>query len=136
VLCYCGVALPKLIDALGRACGGTRTEGSMTRSGAFGPYRVEQAAFIKAITAQTNLSLFDVDVTRMQGQFAGLEAKGIEDIVNAILVAGLFYLEVDAATEARSDVDARARRRWRRVFVADLKGSLPARPSWLGLAVA
>jgi hypothetical protein len=52
-----------------------------------GPNRVERAAFIKAITAQTNLSLFDVDVTRMQGQFAGLEAKDIEDIVNAILVA-------------------------------------------------
>jgi hypothetical protein len=54
---------------------------------ATGPTRVERAAFIKALTAQTNLSLFDVDVTRMQGQFAGLEAKDIEDIVNSILVA-------------------------------------------------
>jgi hypothetical protein len=52
-----------------------------------GPNRVEPAAFITAITAQTNLSLFDVDVTRMQGQLACLEAKDIEDIVNAILVA-------------------------------------------------
>jgi hypothetical protein len=52
-----------------------------------GPNRVERAAFIKAITAQTNLSLFDVDVTRMQGQFAGLEAKDIEDIVSSIIVA-------------------------------------------------
>lgn len=51
-----------------------------------GPNRVERSAFIKAITAQTNLSLFDVDVTRMQGQFAGLEAKDIEDIVSAIIV--------------------------------------------------
>ncbi len=51
-----------------------------------GPNRVERAAFIKAITAQTNLSLFDVDVTRMQGQFAGLEAKDIQDIINAIMV--------------------------------------------------
>jgi hypothetical protein len=50
-----------------------------------GPDRVERAAFIKAVTAQTNLSLFDVDVTRMQGQFAGLEAKDIEDIVSAII---------------------------------------------------
>jgi hypothetical protein len=48
---------------------------------------VERAAFIKAVTAQTNLSLFDVDVTRMQGQFAGLEAKDIEDIVSAIIIA-------------------------------------------------
>lgn len=51
-----------------------------------GPTRLERAAFIKAVTAQTNLSLFDVDVTRMQGQFAGLEAKDIEDIVNAIII--------------------------------------------------
>lgn len=51
-----------------------------------GPNRVERAAFIKAVTAQTNLSLFDVDVTRMQGQFAGLEAKDIQDIVNAIIL--------------------------------------------------
>lgn len=52
-----------------------------------GPTRLERAAFIKALTAQTNLSLFDVDVTRMQGQFAGLEAKDIEDITNAIMLA-------------------------------------------------
>ncbi|MBM7045434.1 hypothetical protein [Rhizobium lusitanum] len=51
-----------------------------------GPTRVERAAFIKALTAQTNLSLFDVDVTRMQGQFASVEAKDIEDIVSAILI--------------------------------------------------
>lgn len=50
------------------------------------PTRVERAAFIKAITAQTNLSLFDVDVTRMQNQFAGLEAKDIEDITSAIML--------------------------------------------------
>lgn len=52
-----------------------------------GPNRVERAAFIKALTAQTNVSLFDVDVTRMQGQFAGLEAKDIQDIVSAIMIA-------------------------------------------------
>jgi hypothetical protein len=51
------------------------------------PTRVERAAFIKALTAQTNFSLFDIDVTRMQGQFASLEAKDIEDITNAILMA-------------------------------------------------
>jgi hypothetical protein len=41
---------------------------------------------IKAITAQTNFGLFDVDVTRMQGQFAYLEAKDIEDITSGIIV--------------------------------------------------
>jgi hypothetical protein len=50
-----------------------------------GPTRIENAAFIKALTAQTNLSLFDVDVTRQQGQFAYLEAKDIQDAVNAIV---------------------------------------------------
>jgi hypothetical protein len=48
--------------------------------------RQERSAFVKAIVAQSNLTLFDVDVTRMQGQFAGLEAKDIEDIMSAIIV--------------------------------------------------
>src|SRR5690348_14826993 len=52
---------------------------------ATGPTRQENAAFIKAITVQTNLSLFDVDVTKQQGQFAYLESKDIEDAVNAIV---------------------------------------------------
>lgn len=51
-----------------------------------GPSRVERGAYIKAITNQTNLSLFDVDVTRQQGQFAYVEAKDIEDIINSIVV--------------------------------------------------
>lgn len=55
-------------------------------SSASGPTRVERYAPIKASVAQTNLSLFDVDVTRQQGQFAYLEAKDIEDITNAIQV--------------------------------------------------
>ena len=50
-----------------------------------GPTRVENAAFIKAHTTQTNLSLIDVDVTRQQGEFAYLEAKDIEDSVSAIV---------------------------------------------------
>jgi hypothetical protein len=53
---------------------------------ASGPQRVERSAYIKAITNQTNLSLFDVDVTRQQGQFAFVEAKDIEDIINSIVV--------------------------------------------------
>jgi hypothetical protein len=51
---------------------------------ASGPTRLENAAFIKAITAQTNLSLFDVNVTQQQGKFAYLESKDITDSVNAI----------------------------------------------------
>lgn len=52
---------------------------------ATGPTRVENAAFIKAVTVQTNLSLFDVDVTKQQGQYAYLESKDIQDAVNAIV---------------------------------------------------
>jgi len=52
---------------------------------ATGPTRVEQAAFIKSMTAQSNLSLFDVDVTKQQGQFASLEQKDITDVVNSIV---------------------------------------------------
>ena len=51
-----------------------------------GPTRVERPAMIKAITNQTNMSLFDVDVTRQQGQFAYLEAKDIQDAINAVVV--------------------------------------------------
>lgn len=51
---------------------------------ASGPLRFERTAFVKAISAQTNLSLFDVDVTRQQGQFAYVEAKDIADIAKAI----------------------------------------------------
>jgi hypothetical protein len=53
---------------------------------ATGPTRVERAAMIKAITAQTNLSLFDVEVTRQQGQFAYVESKDIQDILSSIVV--------------------------------------------------
>jgi hypothetical protein len=52
-----------------------------------GPQRVERSAYIKAITNQTNLSLFDVEVTRQQGQFSYVEAKDIQDIINSIVVA-------------------------------------------------
>jgi hypothetical protein len=50
------------------------------------PTRTERAAMIKAITAQTNVGLFDVDVTRMQGQFAQVEAQDIADITSAVIV--------------------------------------------------
>ena len=50
------------------------------------PTRNEDAVYIKAIAGQTNFGLFDVDVTRMQGQFAYVEAKDIEDITSGIIV--------------------------------------------------
>lgn len=50
------------------------------------PTRVERSAPIKALTNQTNLSMFDVEVTKQQGQFAYVEAKDIEDILNSIIV--------------------------------------------------
>ena len=64
-----------------------------------GPSRVERAAMIKAIVSQTNLSLFDVDVTRQQGQFAYVEAKDINDIINAVVVcsAGMVWTGTDTS---------------------------------------
>lgn len=53
---------------------------------ATGPTRQERAAFIKATVAQSNLSLFDRDVTEQQGQFAALQAKDVEDILSSIVV--------------------------------------------------
>ncbi len=53
---------------------------------ASGPTRVERPAFIKALTAQTNMSLFDKEVTQQQNQFAGIVAKDVDDIINAIIV--------------------------------------------------
>lgn len=50
------------------------------------PTRVERSVLVRALTNQTNFSLFDIDVTRQQGQFAYLEAKDITDLVNSILV--------------------------------------------------
>jgi hypothetical protein len=49
-----------------------------------GPTRVERSVMIKAVTAQSNFSHFDVEVTRQQGQFAKVEAKDIADISAAI----------------------------------------------------
>ncbi len=50
---------------------------------ASGPLRFERTVYIKAISAQTNISLFDADVTRQQGQFAGVEALDIADVAKA-----------------------------------------------------
>ncbi|WP_186211152.1 hypothetical protein [Burkholderia gladioli] len=64
-----------------------------------GPTRVERAAFIKATVAQSNLSLFDRDVTEQQGQFATLQAKDVEDILTAIIVwrANMYWAGTDTS---------------------------------------
>lgn len=48
------------------------------------PTRVERPLFIKAVTAQTNISMFDKEVTEQQGQFAGVVAEDVDDIMNAV----------------------------------------------------
>lgn len=52
--------------------------------GTSSPARVERTVLVRALTNQTNFSLFDLDVTRQQGQFAYLEAKDINDLVNSV----------------------------------------------------
>lgn len=66
---------------------------------ATGPNRQERAAFIKATVAQSNMSLFDRDVTEQQGQFAGLQAKDLDDIISSIVVkrANMFWKGSDAS---------------------------------------
>jgi hypothetical protein len=66
---------------------------------ASGPTRQERAVFIKAVVAQSNLSLFDRDVTEQQGQFASLQAKDVEDIISAIIVlrAQMFWAGTDTS---------------------------------------
>lgn len=67
------------------ATGGSVDPRNITSSQS-GPTRVERPAFIKAETGQSNLSLFDKDVTEQQGQFASVVAKDIEDIISGIQV--------------------------------------------------
>lgn len=64
-----------------------------------GPTRQERAAFIKATVAQSNLSLFDRDVTEQQGQFASLQAKDVDDIISGITVtnAQMFWAGTDTS---------------------------------------
>lgn len=49
------------------------------------PSRVERVVTLKAITAQINYGLFDVEVNQQQGQFAYLEAKDLTDTVDSVL---------------------------------------------------
>ncbi len=69
---------------------------------ATGPTRLERPAFIKAMTAQSNLSLFDKDVTEQQGQFASVVAKDVDDVISAIelLRASMFWAGTDTSMSA------------------------------------
>lgn len=49
------------------------------------PQRVERVVTLKALTAQINYGLFDVEVNQQQGQFAYLEAKDLTDTVDGVL---------------------------------------------------
>lgn len=77
----------------------TATDPRNISATASGPTRQERAAFIKASVAQSNLSLFDRDVTEQQGQFAALQAKDVEDIISGIVVlrAQMFWSGTDTS---------------------------------------
>lgn len=49
------------------------------------PQRVERVVSLKAMTAQINYGLFDVEVNQQQGQYAYLEAKDLTDTVDGTL---------------------------------------------------
>lgn len=69
---------------------------------ASGPTRIERPAFIKAAAGQSNLSLFDKDVTEQQGQFAAVVAKDVDDIVSGIEVlrANMLWAGTDTSLAA------------------------------------
>ena len=69
---------------------------------ASGPTRVERPAMIKGMTAQSNFSHFDVEVTNQQGVFSNVEAKDINDIVSAIVLlqAQMFWQGTDTSLTA------------------------------------
>jgi len=63
------------------------------------PSRGERALNLKAIVSAMNFSLFDVEVTQQQGEFQGLQAKDLTDLVN-----GVMYTH-DLALWAGNDTD-------------------------------
>jgi len=72
-----------------------------------GPTRVERPAFIKAVTAQSNLSLFDKDVTEQQGLFASVVAKDVDDIISAVELkrASMFWMGTDTSMSAPTTLE-------------------------------
>jgi hypothetical protein len=63
----------------------TNADPRVLSSTASQPTRVEQVLTLKAILAQLNYSIFDVEVNQQQGQFAYLEAKDLTDAVDSVL---------------------------------------------------
>lgn len=76
-------------------------------STATGPTRVERPAFIKAVIAQTNIGLFDKEVTEQQGQFAGVVAQDIDDILNAVEIkrGGMLWTGSDTSMSAPTTLE-------------------------------
>lgn len=72
-----------------------------------GPTRVERPAFIKAVTAQSNISQFDKDVTEQQGQFASVVAKDVNDIISAVELkrAGMLWAGTDTSMSAPTTLE-------------------------------
>jgi hypothetical protein len=50
-----------------------------------GPTRVERSVPLKALVAQINYNLFDIELGRQQSQFAYLQAKDLADTVDGVL---------------------------------------------------
>jgi hypothetical protein len=65
---------------------GSFTDPRNITTSATSPTRVERAAMIKAITAQSNIGMFDKEVTEQQGQFASVVAQDIDDIASGVVV--------------------------------------------------
>ncbi len=50
------------------------------------PTRVERSVPLKAIVAQINYNLFDIELGQQQQQFAYLQAKDLVDTVSGVMV--------------------------------------------------
>lgn len=76
-------------------------------STATGPTRVERPAFIKAVIAQSNISMFDKDVTEQQGQFASVVAQDVDDIISACELkrAGMLWGGTDTSMSAPTTLE-------------------------------
>ncbi|HLQ24764.1 MAG TPA: hypothetical protein VK138_02675 [Acidiferrobacterales bacterium] len=68
-------------------------------SAATSPTRVERSAPVKAAISQTNIGLFDKEITQQQGRFGAVVAKDIEDIVSAVQVkrASMLWIGTDTS---------------------------------------
>lgn len=71
------------------------------------PTRVERFAPIKAVTAQTNIGLFDKEVTEQQGQFERVVATDIDDIINAVELkrGGMLWAGTDTSMSSPTTLE-------------------------------